>query len=358
MKVYFYHTQDIQYILRRMGEGEFPPHYLYGASKLPQHGIGVVWHKARLGLPRWRMMLRNAWLVLTCREHYDAVYATHYRGLELIVLLRALGLFRKPVVIWHHQPVITSPSLWREWLGRLFYRGFDRMFFFSQKLIDDSLRAGKASHSRMVLGHWGADLAFYDRVVQAAAGTVRDGFVSTGKEMRDMPTLVSAFNATGADLDIYVARQTGDVSYERVLGGLPLHRNIRLKYVDRLIPYELSLIVARAGCVAICCQETKYTVGLTTVVEAMAMGLPMICSDNPQIPVDINAERCGIAVPYGDVEAWKRAIDYMQAHPDEAAAMGRRGRRLAETTYNDTRCAAEVAAVLRDAVQETRRRRG
>ena len=100
MKVYFYHTQDIQYILKRMGEGEFPPHYLYGAAKLERHGIGVVWHKAKLGLPRWRMMLRNAWQVLTCKEHFDAVYATHYRGLELIVLLRALRLFRKPVVIW------------------------------------------------------------------------------------------------------------------------------------------------------------------------------------------------------------------------------------------------------------------
>ena len=77
MKVYFYHTQDIQYILKRMGEGEFPPHYLYGAAKLERHGIGVVWHKAKLGLPRWRMMLRNAWQVLTCKEQFDAVYATH-----------------------------------------------------------------------------------------------------------------------------------------------------------------------------------------------------------------------------------------------------------------------------------------
>lgn len=155
MKVYFYHTQDIQYILKRMGEGEFPPHYLYGAAKLERHGIGVVWHKAKLGLPRWRMMLRNAWQVLTCKEHFDAVYATHYRGLELIVLLRALRLFRKPVVIWHHQPIVNSPKRWREWLGRLFYKGFDRMFFFSQKLIDDSLLTAKADPTRMVLGHWG-----------------------------------------------------------------------------------------------------------------------------------------------------------------------------------------------------------
>ena len=357
MNVYFYHTQDIQYILRRMDEGEFPPHYLYGASKLPLHGIGVVWHKARLGLPRWRMMLRNAWQVLTCREPFDAVYATHYRGLELIVLLRALGLYPKPVVIWHHQPVVRPAEHWREWLGRLFYRGLDRMFFFSQKLIDDSMATGKADPGRMVLGHWGADLDFYDRVRAATAGEPRRGFVSTGKEMRDMPTLVSAFNATGAPLDIYVARVTGDISYERVFGGLTLGPNIRLKFVERLIPYELSLIVARAECVAICCQRTKYTIGLTTVVEAMAMGLPMICSRNPQIPVDIEKEGCGLCVDYGDVEGWQRAVDYMRSHPDEARAMGRRGRLLAETTYNDTRCAAEVAKVLREAVDENGRRR-
>lgn len=356
MKVYFYHTQDIQYILRRMDDGEFPPHYLYGASKLGAHGIDVVWHKARVGLPRWRMMLRNTWRILTCKEQIDAVYATHYRGIEPLVLLRALRLFRKPIVVWHHQPVIRSPKRWREWLGRLFYKGFDRLFFFSQKLVDDSIATGKVEPRRILLGHWGADIDFYDRVTAAAAATgcTRSGFVSTGKEMRDMPTLVNAFNATGADLDIYVARKTGDVSYERVFGGLTLRPNVHLKFVEKLIPYELSLIVARAECVAICCQETKYTVGLTTVVEALAMGLPMICSRNPQIPVDFERDGCGISVPYGDVEGWKRAIDYIRNHPDEAEQMGRRGRQLAESTFNDERCALEAAEAIKSAVAEVR----
>ena len=76
------------------------------------------------------------------------------------------------------------------------------------------------------------------------------------------------------------------------------------------------------------------------------MGLPMICSRNPQIPIDIDKEQCGISVPYGDVEGWTKAITYMQEHPEEAKEMGRRGRRLAETKYNDTLCAAEVAQVL------------
>ena len=47
MKVYFYHTQNIQYCLRRMAEGEFPSHFLYGACHLADNGIDVVYHVRR-----------------------------------------------------------------------------------------------------------------------------------------------------------------------------------------------------------------------------------------------------------------------------------------------------------------------
>ena len=218
------------------------------------------------------------------------------------------------------------------------------MFFFSRKLIDDSVKAHKADPSKFHLGHWGADLEMYDRVT--AEKCVRHGFVSTGKEKRDMATLVRAFNQTGAPLNIYLNTKNGNFSYKKLFETLELKDNIHVEFPDKLMPYELSKEVNKAQCVVICCKETSYTVGLTTVVEALAMGLPMICSHNPQIPVDIDGEQCGITVPYGDVEAWQKAITYMQEHPDEAAAMGRRGRRLAETTYNDTICAAEVAQVI------------
>ena len=352
MKVYFYHTQDIQLILEKLRQGVFPPHYLYGAAKLEKHhGIGVVWHKSRLGLPRWRMMLRNAWQILSCREHFDAVYATHYWGIELIILLRALGLYRKPIVIWHHQPIVTPKSAWREWLGRLFYRGIDHMFFFSQKLINDSLKSAKARPERMHLGHWGMDPVDSSSLPDSDKTAGSDFvFISTGKELRDMPTLVKAFNATGAKLEIYVCRRNGDQRYDKIFEELEIKDNVHVHFTDGLAPYEISLHVRRADCVVVCCQESKYTVGLTTVVEALALGKPMICSRNPQFPVDAEAERCGISVPYYDVEGWVKAVNYMNDHPQEAREMGRRGLELARTAYNDSRCADDVAAVLKKAV--------
>lgn len=345
--IYFYHTQDIQYILARMADGEFPSHYIYGAARLPDEGFNVVWHKSRQGLSRWRESLRTAWLILRQGRNIDAVYATHYKGLEVIVMLRALGLFRKPIVVWHHQPVITPKSRLREWGGRLFYRGLDRMIFFSQKLVDDSSHSPKARPERMVVGHWGADLDFYDRL---AAHGERHGFISTGKEQRDMVTLVNAFNAAGLPLVVYVGINSNPKVYNpnlEVFKTLHVCDNVQVKKIMGLLPYELAVEVDKAACVVVCCKPTRYTAGLTTVVEALALGLPLVCSRNPQIPIDVDAEGCGISVDYYDTAGWERAVEYIAAHPDEAAAMGRRGRALAERLFNDRRCASEVAQVLR-----------
>ena len=93
--------------------------------------------------------------------------------------------------------------------------------------------------------------------------------------------------------------------------------------------------------------ESNYTVGLTTLVEALALGKPVICSRNPNFPIDVELMGCGISVPYGDVEGWVRAIEAMLSRPDKAREMGRRGRELAESIFNDVRCGGEMAAVLR-----------
>lgn len=357
MKVYFYHTQNIQYCLRRMRDGEFPSHFLYGACHLEDNGVGVVYHQSpSKDMSRLKTAVYTAWRILTCRERFDAVYATHYKGLELIVLLRALGLFRKPIVVWHHQPIITPKSRLREWGGRLFYRGFDRLVFFSRKLVDDSKKARKVPPQKLVVGHWGADLDFYDRIMNTENKNLDESkaddfhFIATGKEQRDQPTLIEAFNRSGLPLKLYIGiNPNPDVPNPNLDAVNRCHpaSNIDVVRICGLLPYEIAVDVARASCVVICCNRTRYTAGLTTVVEALALGLPVICSRNPQIPVDFEAEGCGISVDYGDVDGWQRAIEYIASHPDEARQMGRRGRLIAEQRFNDRRNASEMADIIK-----------
>lgn len=357
MKVYFYHTQNIQYCLSRMQQGEFPSHFLYGACHLSSSGIDVVYHRSpSKEMSRLKTALYTAWRVLTCREHIDAVYATHYKGLELLILLRAIGIFRKPIVVWHHQPIVTPKSKLREWGGRLFYRGMDRLIFFSQKLVDDSLHSPKANPKRMVVGHWGADLDFYDRM-RNQEKDARFIFIATGKEQRDQHTLIEAFNRTGLPLKLYIGINPDPTVPNPNLDAVRSYKpaaNIDVREICGLLPYEIALDVAKAQCVAICCKHTRYTAGLTTVVEALALGLPMVCSRNPQIPIDFDREDCGISVEYGDVEGWQRATSYLASHPDEARRMGERGRQIAEERFNDRQCASEVAAVLKEAAAQNK----
>ena len=348
MRIYFYHTEDTQYIYGEWEKGKFPGHFLYGATHLREHGIDMIMHKHRDFKSRLSSALYVLGQILKNYGDIDAVYATHYKFLELVIFLRALGLFRKPIVIWHHQPIITPRRKWREWLGRLFYRGIDDMFFFSQKLYDDSLKSAKARRDRMHVGHWGADLDFYDRIMAECQTESHEGFISTGRERRDMRTLVSAFNEAGAPLDIYLNKSNCGIDYERMFKEMKVNDNVRVHFMSGYQQANLSTTVSRSACVVICCMETKYTVGLTTVVEALALGLPVICSRNPQIPVDFDKEGCGISVPYYDKDGWVKAVEYIARHPEEARRMGERGRKLAEKVYNDKACAAEVAQVIKD----------
>ena len=353
MKVYFYHTQDLNMIQKRWKEGHFPAHYLYGATHLPKYGVDVVMHKHKAISNRFQLMLYVTWRVFTCREHFDAIYATHFNGLELIIFLRALHLYMKPVIIWHHQPIVKADNSFREMMAKIFYKGIDHMFFFSEALINESLKSSKAKESRMEVCHWGADLESYDRLMKEYPVEKHEGFISTGKEKRDMPTLIRAFSATGQELNIYIAYNACGDNYLEILNDLRPSSNIHINFIKGLIPNELAQKVWASKCVVISCQETNYTVGLTTLVEALALGLPVISTRNVTYPFDIEKEGVGIVVPYYDSVAWEKAIRFIVNNPTEAEAMGKKARALADKLYNLDNCSREVA----DAVKRFEKKR-
>ena len=339
MTAYFYHTQDTERIVREWKEGTFPSHFLYGALQLSDYGIDVVWHHQKHTYKRLRDMFVATWKVLTCRKHYDVLYATHTLGIEPIILLRALRLYRRPIIAWHHQPIVKAKNPLREALARLFYRGIDHMIFFSEKLMQDSLLSKKADPSRMSMVHWGADLDYYDNLQNDGLHPIQ--FISTGKELRDFETLLKAFQETGLPLTLYAEKKR-----KAYFEALHPSENIELHYGDRPIPHEIALKVAQSRCVCICCQKSNYTVGLTTVVEALALGLPILCTHNPQMPIDIETEGCGFWIEAKDVEGWKEKLRYIADHTEEAQMMGRKGRALAEQYYNVRQCGKEVANII------------
>ncbi len=98
LSIYFYHTRLTRESYEEWKEYKFPGHILYGLPLLENYGIEAVMHRYRYFPSRLKLMWYATKEILFCKEKYEVLYATSFRGIEPVIFLRALGLYRKPIV--------------------------------------------------------------------------------------------------------------------------------------------------------------------------------------------------------------------------------------------------------------------
>jgi glycosyltransferase involved in cell wall biosynthesis len=108
--------------------------------------------------------------------------------------------------------------------------------------------------------------------------------------------------------------------------------------LSAVAPTELLDWVASADVVGVLFQHDTLNNYLSTpnkFLEAMAAGVPTVCSDHPGMGPIARATGCGIPVDPSDIEGIAAAIrSIVDAPPDERAAMRARALAAAHETYN------------------------
>ncbi|MEW5943817.1 MAG: glycosyltransferase family 4 protein [Pseudomonadota bacterium] len=363
MKALFINNYEMREAWDLWKSGTYPGHHLWGVSHLGEYGVDVEilphekfaalndhWRFQRLlNMNRLETLALDQQLRVLLRSGYDLVYSGCQTHTSLLARLRALGIFRKPLVAVIHHPVQATAE------NERFVKAHDKLICLSKKVEDKLKNDFSIPDGKSITLEWGADLAFYD------AGRAWDGnsaaedpplVVSAGKAKRDYNTLVESARNLDCRVQIYCSESSAPS-----VADMP--DNVQARYGPKgsnAVSYrEVLQEYKKAHLIAIPMAEVDALAGLTSLLDAMAMGKAVVMTRNDYIDIDIEKEGIGIWVAPGDVNQWRTAISYLLSHPGEAMEMGRRSRLLCEEKYDIRLFASKLADVFRDVLSPKQR---
>lgn len=331
-------------------EGRRPNHHLWATVQLEAAGYptAIIPFEPKTWLARASEACRilgdlgQQWYAITHMGEYDVLYAAHQNPLLLLALARRFGLFPKPIISVLHRSYGRSPAA-RLFVGA-FLRGYDTLMTVTREIATAMRANGTWREERLAALPWGLDIPAFDRAI---SGVETDGgadrhFMSTGKTHRDFRVLVEAFRRVpdaalrvyhGTDNQAALAARDRAGGLGREAAGIAFHQ---LCFNDWR---EIARINKRAYAVLVgldLAGAAPYAngFGLTALLDAMAAGRPIVITRTRYPVIDVEREGIGLFVDGANPEAWADAIRFLVDNPEEAEAIGRRARRLCETTYN------------------------
>jgi glycosyltransferase involved in cell wall biosynthesis len=248
---------------------------------------------------------------------------------------------RRPTIV-RTDPLITTPhSSWKRRYLQQCLAAVDRLIVWAPEVAERYHACLGIPREKMVAVHYHHTLAGH-RFAPATAG---EYLFAGGDSMRDYTTLFEAVR--GLRMPVRVATRwrppaaanvpdnvilgpTGDAEFRALLAGA------------RLVVFPLRT-------------DNMRTSGQQSYLNAMALGKPVIVTDQRDAPYYIEDGRTGRLVPSANAVALRAAIDQMLDNPAAARAMGEHGRDFAlpldqEYTWSRVLAHAEEAHRCRTAL--------
>jgi glycosyltransferase involved in cell wall biosynthesis len=174
---------------------------------------------------------------------------------------------------------------------------------------------------------------------ERSAVTPRRMICAVGLELRDYATLCDAVD--GLDVDVVIAAGSRWSKRPDLITGRALPANVRVCTLDFV---DLRDLYAESAFVVMPLFETDFQAGVTTLLEAMAMGKAVVCSSTSGQTDVITEGETGLYATPGVATALRAAIAKLLDNPELASEMGRRARVEAEERFDIEHYARRLAA--------------
>lgn len=265
----------------------------------------------------------NAALAFACfraRRSYDVIVTDGEQiGLPLACLLRWSRANRRArhMMIVHVMSVPKKVTLFR--VARL-RRGIDRYLVYASAQRDVLVEQLGVDARQVTLAPFMVDSQFFDPAVLPTgteAETAAPIVCSAGLELRDYPTLVAA--ATGLNARVVLAAASPWSKRSSGLDAAVLPSNVEVVGLDL---FELRRLYGTASIVVVPLQDVDFQAGITTILEAMAMARPVVCTRTVgQTDTIVDGDN-GVYVQPGDPVGLRRVLDELLGDATRRAALG------------------------------------
>lgn len=156
---------------------------------------------------------------------------------------------------------------------------------------------------------------------------------SCGLEQRDYATMVDALD--GLDVDIKICAVSPNFTSDTVV-AMPetVPDNLEMRRFEFA---ELRALYQGAAVTVIPLLENHYSAGMTTMMEAIACGSPVVITANPGLASDFAEQDLVIGVPPGDPSAMRAAVADVLDDPVVARERAKRARAFVLRNHSSTR---------------------
>jgi len=269
------------------------------------------------------------------RNQYDVIFSN---GENVSIPLAGLfSLTRKRpahVLIGHH---LSTPK--KRLLLRRLHRHMDAIFVYAKTQADYAVAQLGMAERKLRLIPFHADHRFYRPMSVNAKRMVS----SAGMEWRDYPTLIDAVD--GLDVEVRLAAASPWSKHVNETEKRELPPNVSAK---RYSYAELRDLYAESTLVVVPLYENDFQAGVTTLLEAMAMGKPVVITRTVGQRDVVDDGKTGIYVDPADRQALRAAIVRLLDDPVEAERIGAGARRAIEQNMTLELWAERIAQVIRE----------
>jgi len=328
--------------LNNYKEDLYPGHCLFGAPELEKLGYKIFYsspenHLKTNALSLCMYLLKYTIRIIQDTRSIDLIYSPYPNFLDFIIFLRSIKIFSKKIIIYQQSTVTKKKGFLGYYIRqKLYYKGVDKLIFLDKKTASDSIKTGLVTKKQTFVVNWGPDVEQYKRILDKSIkkeGIKDIKFISTGKDSRDFNLMFEAFCNLNAKFEFYLT------DLDLVGKFKKKYNNINVHYLEESKDSpQIALKATMDSDVSIViCKPTRPTAnGYTALCEAMGLGKPVILTENPYMPIDVEKEGFGKTVPVGDIVALRKAINSFYNDPELVAEYSKNARMYAEKQCNST----------------------